>query len=126
MAGNAVIAAVDAAVQILASAGVSETEAIGALGPLCRASLENSLRAGPVSALTGPVARGDAATIRLHRAALRDEPAEVAELYRSSGRYLIGLARRRGVSTDHLRALVSAFDIGQAGDEHGFETNAHL
>jgi predicted short-subunit dehydrogenase-like oxidoreductase (DUF2520 family) len=126
MAGNAVIAAVDAAVQLLASAGVSETEAIGALGPLCRASLENSLRDGPVAAVTGPVVRGDMATIRLHLAALQDRPAELAELYRSSGRYLVDLARRRGASTEHLQALVSAFDIGQAGDEHGFQTNAHL
>jgi predicted short-subunit dehydrogenase-like oxidoreductase (DUF2520 family) len=126
MAGNAVIAAVDAAVRILASAGLTEAEAIAAIGPLCRASLENSLRDGPATALTGPVARGDTATIRLHLAALQDGPAELLELYRSSGRCLVSLVRRRGASTDHLRALVSAFDIGQAGDEHGPQTNAHL
>ncbi|ALG85998.1 Rossmann-like and DUF2520 domain-containing protein [Gordonia phthalatica] len=43
------------------------------LGPLVRASLENVLEMGP-SALTGPVARDDAATVRRHLAALSALP----------------------------------------------------
>ena len=39
------------------------------LGPLMRASLENALASGE-GALTGPVARGDAGTVRVHREAL--------------------------------------------------------
>ncbi|MBM7366099.1 Rossmann-like and DUF2520 domain-containing protein [Gordonia hydrophobica] len=43
------------------------------LGPLVRASLENVLAMGP-EALTGPVARDDAATVRRHLAALSALP----------------------------------------------------
>ncbi|GAA4737576.1 Rossmann-like and DUF2520 domain-containing protein [Gordonia alkaliphila] len=43
------------------------------LGPLVRASLENVLNLGP-SALTGPVARGDRATVQRHRGALEELP----------------------------------------------------
>ncbi|WP_440714038.1 Rossmann-like and DUF2520 domain-containing protein [Gordonia sp. FQ] len=43
------------------------------LGPLVRASLENVLALGP-SALTGPVARGDRATVERHRRALETLP----------------------------------------------------
>lgn len=43
------------------------------LGPLVRASLENVLALGP-SALTGPVARGDRATVERHRRALEALP----------------------------------------------------
>ncbi|GAA3955043.1 Rossmann-like and DUF2520 domain-containing protein [Gordonia caeni] len=43
------------------------------LAPLVRASLENVLALGP-SALTGPVARGDRATVERHRRALETLP----------------------------------------------------
>lgn len=43
------------------------------LGPLVRASLENVLAMGP-AALTGPVARGDRATVQRHRQALETLP----------------------------------------------------
>ncbi len=40
--------------------------------PIVRASVENAFTDGPAAALTGPVARGDQATIDAHRAALSD------------------------------------------------------
>ena len=42
------------------------------LGPLLRATLENALASGE-SALTGPVARGDAGTVAAHARALREQ-----------------------------------------------------
>jgi predicted short-subunit dehydrogenase-like oxidoreductase (DUF2520 family) len=51
------------------------------LGPLARAALENVLRRGP-SALTGPVARGDAAAVADHLAALVAVDVQLAEAYR--------------------------------------------
>jgi len=63
MAGNAVIAAIDAAVVLLGAAGVDRNAALQAIGPLCLTSAQNALELGPEAALTGPVQRGDAATI---------------------------------------------------------------
>ncbi len=50
-------------------------------GPLARAALENTLLRGQ-AALTGPVARGDAAAVAEHLAALADVDPELAQAYR--------------------------------------------
>lgn len=50
------------------------------IGPLARAALENTLQRGQ-AALTGPVARGDAAAIAAHLHALDDVDAELAQAY---------------------------------------------
>ena len=44
-----------------------------AFEPLVRASVEHAIALGPARALTGPVARGDAATVAAHLAAIPDE-----------------------------------------------------
>ncbi|MEE6177056.1 Rossmann-like and DUF2520 domain-containing protein [Mycobacterium sp. 050134] len=51
------------------------------VGPLARAALENTLRRGQ-AALTGPVARGDAAAVAEHLAALSHVDPHLAEAYR--------------------------------------------
>ncbi|OBH51119.1 Rossmann-like and DUF2520 domain-containing protein [Mycobacterium sp. E2479] len=51
------------------------------IGPLARAALENTLQRGQ-AALTGPVARGDAAAVAGHLAALREVTPELAQAYR--------------------------------------------
>ena len=108
MAGNAVIAAIDAAVVLLGEAGVERREALRAIRPLCLTSAENALEIGPEAALTGPVQRGDDETVRTHTAALVDSPRYVADLYRASGRALLEIARRRGLSDELARSVESA------------------
>jgi predicted short-subunit dehydrogenase-like oxidoreductase (DUF2520 family) len=53
--------------QVLRDIGVERPDRM--VGPLLRATLDNALAAGE-SALTGPVARGDAGTVAAHRDAL--------------------------------------------------------
>ncbi len=105
MASNAVIAAIDAAVVLLGEAGVDERAALHAIRPLCLTSAQNALDIGPVAALTGPVQRGDAETIRTHIAALASSPRPVADLYRASGHALLDIARRRGLSQESAAAV---------------------
>ena len=50
------------------------------IGPLARAALENTLQRGH-SALTGPVARGDAAAVAAHLAALNEVDPQLAQAY---------------------------------------------
>ncbi|MBO0680768.1 DUF2520 domain-containing protein [Mycolicibacterium sp. S2-37] len=52
------------------------------IGPLARASLENALQRGQ-AALTGPVARGDAAAVAGHLRALGEVDPQLAQAYRS-------------------------------------------
>jgi predicted short-subunit dehydrogenase-like oxidoreductase (DUF2520 family) len=80
--------------RLLRHAGLSDREAWQALRPLVEGTLENMIREQPLTALTGPVARGDEATIRRHLESLtRDD----AVLYRALGRAALELAQKRGM-----------------------------
>jgi predicted short-subunit dehydrogenase-like oxidoreductase (DUF2520 family) len=106
-------AVIDAAVALMASAGVSSDTARDALGPLVRASLENALGLGPEAALTGPVSRGDVTTIEAHLGALRSAPPEVAALYVAVSRHLLNIAGRRGLPEGSRRAIAAALDASR-------------
>lgn len=110
MAGNAVVAAIDAAVVLLGAAGVDKHAALRAIRPLCLTSAQNALDIGPEAALTGPVQRGDAETIRIHTAALAACPRYVADLYRASGHALLDIARRRGLNETSALAVERALE----------------
>jgi predicted short-subunit dehydrogenase-like oxidoreductase (DUF2520 family) len=60
---NNLVTVVNVAADLLAGAGVEDPRRM--LAPLLGAALDNALRQGD-SALTGPVARGDAGTVRTH------------------------------------------------------------
>jgi predicted short-subunit dehydrogenase-like oxidoreductase (DUF2520 family) len=53
------------------------------IAPLARAALENTLQRGQ-AALTGPVARGDAAAVAQHLASLTELDPELAQAYRAA------------------------------------------
>jgi predicted short-subunit dehydrogenase-like oxidoreductase (DUF2520 family) len=110
MAGNAVIAAIDAAVVLLGAAGVEKRAALNAIRPLCLTSAQNALDIGPEAALTGPVQRGDAETVRAHVEALAGCPDYVADLYRASGHALVEIARRGGLAEQSALAIRKALD----------------
>ena len=68
MASNLVCALVGESVTLLARCGFSQEEALAALAPLMEANLRHLCAEGPVAALTGPVERGDGATLARHLA----------------------------------------------------------
>jgi predicted short-subunit dehydrogenase-like oxidoreductase (DUF2520 family) len=110
MASNAVIAAIDAAVVLLGASGVDRPAALEALRPLCLTSARNAFDIGPEAALTGPVQRGDAETIRTHVAALVGAPQPVADLYRASARVLLDIATRRGLDATAAQSIAQALN----------------
>ncbi|MGH7498515.1 MAG: Rossmann-like and DUF2520 domain-containing protein, partial [Gemmatimonadales bacterium] len=67
-ASNYVVALAGVAERLARSAGVPEADALRLYLPLLRSAAAN-LDAGPVAALTGPIARGDADTVVAHLAA---------------------------------------------------------
>jgi predicted short-subunit dehydrogenase-like oxidoreductase (DUF2520 family) len=70
-----------------------------AFAPLVLASVQNAFALGPADALTGPVARGDLATVEQH---LRDlDPAE-RDAYRALAREAARLTGRRDTGLDRL------------------------
>ena len=109
-ASNFAVALVDAATGLMASAGTSRAEARRALRPLIEASMENAFTMGSVQALTGPVARGDAGTVRRHLDAMDGSFGTEQALYRQLGRYLLPLAIRRGLEPEAVAALQALLD----------------
>jgi len=73
MASNYLTALMHTVEEIYLSLGLSHDDAIQAFWPLVRGTLKNIEMKGTVSALTGPVARGDIGTIRKHLQAFRDK-----------------------------------------------------
>ena len=110
MASNALNAVLDAAMILMAHAGVAREPALRAIAPLARTSLQNALASGPRAALTGPVVRGDAATVAAHTEALRHVEPTVAKLYEASALHLLQLARQRGLSEASVRAVEVVLD----------------
>lgn len=81
IASNFLIALEAVAEQVAGGAGIESEEARRLLGPLVRRSVENWLQLGPEAALTGPVARGDEATVARQRAAVADVNPELLPLF---------------------------------------------
>jgi len=106
-ASNYLAGLVAAAGRWMADAGVPEDEALDAILPLARGSLENLGRLGPVQALTGPVSRGDVETVRLHLRTL--EPRERV-LYASLGLEILALAGDAGLSEETVEELKELFE----------------
>lgn len=73
------------------------------VGPLARASLENSLQRGQ-AALTGPVARGDAAAVAGHLQALAEVDPQLAQAYRSNS---LRTAQRAHAPKDVFDVLIT-------------------
>lgn len=68
------IAALAAGERVAGKAGLSETQARTAMRPIVEQTLRNYLEQGTAGAFSGPLVRGDVATIRKHLDALRAVP----------------------------------------------------
>src|SRR5262249_23386929 len=89
LAANCLVALIDASAETMERAGIPRRLALAALNPLIRGAVDNVARLGPSRGLTGPVARGDAATIAGHLAVL---DGDVEQVYRALSRRMIALA----------------------------------
>ncbi|MHC4983317.1 MAG: Rossmann-like and DUF2520 domain-containing protein [Planctomycetota bacterium] len=96
MACNYLTALLDAAGRLAEQAGIDPRTHLSALEPLVRATVENVFAMGPAAALTGPIERGDAETLRRHLDAMRDCDEDIKAAFRAMGRLTVDLARRKG------------------------------
>jgi len=90
--------------------GKSTAEATKAYMPLLQGSLNNIANVGLPGALTGPIARGDTATIRKHLAALEKYAPDLLPLYKELGIWTIPIGIAKGTlsqsKAEELRALL--------------------
>jgi predicted short-subunit dehydrogenase-like oxidoreductase (DUF2520 family) len=94
-ASNYVVTVIDAALRAYQAAGIPEDVARELARPLAIESMENAFRLGAAPALTGPVARGDMATVLRQQDAVMAWDAATGQLYRSLVPPTIALAERK-------------------------------
>ena len=99
-ASNYLVTLLDFAVRHFRALGAGRGQALQAILPLVRGTLANIERLGIPAALTGPIARGDAATVAGHVAALQQRAPDLLELYRLLARLTVPLAREQGGLAD--------------------------
>jgi predicted short-subunit dehydrogenase-like oxidoreductase (DUF2520 family) len=94
VASNFLVTLQAAAETIAAGAGLGRGEARALLAPLVRQTVDNVARLGPEAALTGPVARGDDATVAAQRAGVEETAPELLDLFDELVRRTHELARQ--------------------------------
>ena len=102
---NHLVTLVAEAADLLGRAGVENPERM--LGPLLSAALDNALRHGD-RALTGPVARGDAGTVRTHLRVLAEHAPDMLPAYRVLAGRTASRAERAGLLRPDLAPDVTA------------------
>lgn len=95
-ASNYGVAALEAALRLFAEAGVPRAQALGALLNLAEGTLANVRAAGVPGALTGPIERGDAGTVRRHVAAIRARLPRLSASYAALGSLAVEVAEAKG------------------------------
>lgn len=111
---NHLVTLVAEAADLLREAGVGDPERM--LGPLLSAALDNALRHGD-RALTGPVARGDAGTIRAHLRVLAEHAPDMLPAYRVLAARTAGRAEHAGLLRADLAPDVTAALERGSGEE---------
>jgi predicted short-subunit dehydrogenase-like oxidoreductase (DUF2520 family) len=95
VASNFLVTLEAAAEAVAAGAGLEREEARRLLLPLVRQTVENVAELGPEAALTGPVARGDEATVAAQRAAVEEAAPQLLDLFDELVRQTRALAAAR-------------------------------
>jgi predicted short-subunit dehydrogenase-like oxidoreductase (DUF2520 family) len=108
VASNHLVALLGQVERLAAAAGVP----FAAFAPLAEASLGNVFGLGARAALTGPVARGDLATVADH---LRELPPSERDAYRALAREAARLADTRDHALERLLADVQSADPAEPG-----------
>lgn len=94
-ASNYLVTVLDAALRAYQAAGIPEPVARELAQPLVTEAVANVFRLGAAPALSGPIARGDAATVQRQQQAVQAWDAATGELYRALVAPTQDLARRK-------------------------------
>ena len=98
------------AVSLWAAMGFTPEEAMDALYPLAKTTLDNALRMGTAASVTGPVVRGDTQTMQAHLKELSRQVPAVVPLYQALAEASIPLAQERGVAPERLQEIRELID----------------
>jgi predicted short-subunit dehydrogenase-like oxidoreductase (DUF2520 family) len=97
---NYVYTVVAIAVDLFAHFGLGQKEALQALTPLLRGTINNIEHVGLPGCLTGPIARGDITTVEAHLRALQEAAPPLVPLYKALGRRTLPIASAKGTLSE--------------------------
>lgn len=97
---NQVIAVLESGYEMLEQCGFSREAAMQATHGLVLGNVENVLAKGCQAALTGPIERGDALTVKKHLAALKEDEKNY-EMYVNLGEKLVQIAEAKNPEKDY-------------------------
>jgi predicted short-subunit dehydrogenase-like oxidoreductase (DUF2520 family) len=103
-ASNFLVVLLDAATRLLEEAHIPEDKAARMLFPLLQGTLHNVKELDTAAALSGPLVRGDVASVRAHLKALERWP-RYADVYRKISLVGLEMAKKRGLKPRKLGAL---------------------
>tara|TARA_B110001450_G_scaffold80024_1_gene75868 strand:- start:837 stop:1550 length:714 start_codon:yes stop_codon:yes gene_type:complete len=113
MTCNYLVSLLELGQQMLTAAGVSPQQGANPLEPLIRQTLDNYFNTDATSALTGPISRGDTATVASHIQALQHQPNNWQQVYRALGNTTRAIAAKQGqASADNLSAIDRLLNSG--------------
>lgn len=98
MVSNMMIGLYQMGIQMLGECGFDELSARRLIGPLVRGNVEKLLETSVEEALTGPIERADADTVRKHLEVLSESERAV---YVNLGKMLIGIASQKNPDRDY-------------------------
>ncbi|HEV8123807.1 MAG TPA: DUF2520 domain-containing protein [Gemmatimonadales bacterium] len=107
LVANYTVGLLGVAQRIAGEAGIPQDIAGQMYQPLLQGAMANLAALGPIQALTGPIRRGDLATLRIHLAALS---ARDRELYRTVGLAVLGVARAAGLAEERAQQVEALLD----------------
>lgn len=105
-----VVTLLQTALEVLQAAGFSEEQAGQAVASLSSATLENVARLGVESSVTGPLVRGDVATVMQHMDALAGSRPAAAGLYSHLTLLSIPLACQLGLGAEGARSVLGKLE----------------
>lgn len=119
LVANGAAALAAAGARLLRQAGAPERDIARVLGPLLASVAHNVEQLGLPGALTGPIRRGDSATVALHLRRIVEQAPEVAPVYRELARLQLELARTLGDASaselDRVARVVSRRQSSRGG-----------
>jgi predicted short-subunit dehydrogenase-like oxidoreductase (DUF2520 family) len=96
MVSNYLVTLVKLAIDLWADCGLSQEDAVRALTPLIKGTLNNIETLGLPDCLTGPISRGDTGTLKKHLDVLGNSRHEFIPAYRELGLQTISIALAKG------------------------------
>lgn len=117
IASNYLVALLDIARQVYNLVGISDEDAIAAMMPLIKGTVDNIEKVGTTNALTGPIIRGDKKTIKNHLkeinlketkgAEYKNIDSKISKVYKIMGLATVDIAKRKGaLSVDDANDII--------------------